>query len=496
MNMNFNIPFVDNFLNKITMYRLALYHLCVLWAVALAYTFFGVLSFSPLALLFSTVVVLAVCWVANEVFAWAWKVTPNVESVYITAFIVMLIMTPVTPSNFYGASLLAVASAAAMASKFLLVWGRQHIFNPAAFGVALTGIAFGSYASWWVAGNVWLLPFVAIGGLLLVRKVQRFDMFWTFAVVSAAGVCISFLPLSPLESLQDFIVHSSAIFLATVMLTEPFTSPITRAHRMVYAAIVGFFFIPHIHIGSFYTSPELALLLGNLYTAVVMPKSRRILTLVETKQIAEGIYDCTFRSDAPLAFHAGQYLEWTLGHSPSDSRGNRRYFTIASSPTESELHLGIKTYDPSSSFKKALLALQTGQTISVGNLSGEFTLPKNKAEKVAFIAGGIGITPFRSMVQYMMDTEARDAVLLYSTKTPAEVAYKEVFDMAHAKMGMKTYYSTMLDKDALMREVPDYNERTFYLSGPRGMVMAFEGTLKSLGVPSRKIKIDFFPGFV
>ncbi|HVY72873.1 MAG TPA: hypothetical protein VG984_02400 [Candidatus Paceibacterota bacterium] len=494
--MNINIPFVDAFLNRITMYRLVLYHLTVLFIVSCIYSLFGVLSYSLLNILFSAVIILAVCWAANEAGARLFNVTANVESVYITGFILALIMTPVAPSNFHGALMLALAAFVAMASKYILTLSNKHIFNPAALGVAVTGIVFGSYASWWVGGNLALMPFVLVGGLLIVRKIQRFDMLAVFAVVALAGISIEFLPLSPLSTIQDIFVHSSLLFMGTVMLTEPLTSPPSRLHRCIYGALVGFFFIPHIHIGSFYTSPELALVIGNVYAYFTSPNSRRMLTLVETKRIAENVYDFTFAPDKPLVFRAGQYLEWTLGHIPSDSRGNRRYFTIASAPTEKELHLGIKTYDPSSSFKKALLAMQPGDKIFVGQLSGEFTLPKNPNQKLAFIAGGIGVTPFRSMVQHMIDTkDERNAVLLYSTKSPAEVAYKEVFDDAEKLLGMKTYYTNSLDKDALMREVPDYRERMFYLSGPRGMVVAFEKTLKQLGVPSHKIKIDFFPGF-
>lgn len=479
------------------MYRVVLYHLCLLLVVALVYSVIGWLSFSPQALLFSVAVITAACWISNEMFAWAWRVTPNVESVYITAFILAVILTPIDPGNLYGAALLVAGSVAAIGSKFILAPYKTHIFNPAALGVLVLGLCFGSYASWWVAGNTLLMPFVLIGGLLVVRKIQRFDLFWCFSIVTIAGIVISFLPLAPLQTIQNVLLHSSLLFFATVMLTEPFTMPPTRIHRLVYGAIVGFLFIPNIHIASFYTSPELALLVGNIYAYLNMPKSRRVLTLVETKQIAEGIYDFIFRPDTPLAFRAGQYLEWTLGHKKSDSRGNRRYFTLASSPTEELLHLGIKTYDPASSFKTALLALAPGNTITVAQLSGEFTLPKEESKKLAFVAGGIGITPFRSMAQYMIDTnQKRDAILLYSTKTPAEVAYKEVFTEAQEKIGMKTHYTDMITKDALVREVPDYKERMFYLSGPHGMVIAFEKTLKELGVPRSQIKVDFFPGFV
>ncbi|MEI6864312.1 MAG: hypothetical protein WCK46_03045 [Candidatus Adlerbacteria bacterium] len=489
------MKYIDNFLNRITMYRLALYYLTVLLAAAAVLGAVGVLRYSPISILFSAALITAVCWGTNEAFARAWKVTPNVESVYITAFILALIISPVSPTAFAAWPLLIAASVIAMASKYILVLHKKHIFNPAAFAVVTTALLFGKYASWWVGGTLTLLPFVLVGGLLVVRKLQRFDLLCAFAAVAAVGISVTFLPQNPLLSVWQTLLHSSLIFLGCIMLTEPLTSPQARAHRLVYGAIVGFFFIPHVHIFSFYTSPELALLVGNVYAYIVAPSSRRILTLVRSTRIAEGIYDFAFMPDKPLSFIPGQYLEWTLGHTKPDDRGNRRYFTIASSPTEQELHLGIKVYEPSSTFKKALLTMQPGQTLSVAQLAGEFTLPKDTNKKLVFIAGGIGITPFRSMVQYMIDTkESRDAILLYSTKTPSEVAYKEVFDAAQG-VGVQASYHQLISKETLMHEVPDYKDHMFYISGPRSMVLAFEHTLKSLGVPGKQIKIDFFPGF-
>jgi ferredoxin-NADP reductase/Na+-translocating ferredoxin:NAD+ oxidoreductase RnfD subunit len=491
-----NIPFVDSFLNKITMYRIVLYHLVILNAVAFVLSFFHFFSFTPWALLFSFFLMTAVCWASNEAIARLFKVTPNTESVYITAFILSLILTPVWFDDLRGIAIYVLAGVIAMASKYILAINKKHIFNPAALAVAITGIVFGTYASWWVGGTLSLLPFVLIGGLLVVRKVQRFDQFWSFSIVALAGVAINFLPQNPIDSIWQTLLHSSLFFFVTIMLTEPLTSPVTRIHRIIYAAIAGLFFIPGMHIGSFYFAPEYALLIGNVYAYVVSPKVRRVLTLKERTRIAEDVYDFTFTPNTAFSFKPGQYVEWTLGHAKPDQRGNRRYFTIASSPTEKEIHLGIKTYEPSSTFKTALLALEPGQTIAVGQLAGEFTLPKDPKKKLVFIAGGIGVTPFRSMIQYLMDEDKkRDAVLLYSTKSEDEIAYRSIFTEAEQKIGLKTYYDRMITKDALMREVPDYKDRVFYISGPRGMVVGFEKTLKELGVPRRNIKIDFFPGF-
>ncbi len=501
MNFSFNIPFVDAFLNRITMYRLVLDHLIVLIAVAFVLSFFHFFSFTPWAFVFSFFLMTAACWFSNEGIARLFKVTPNTESVYITAFILVLIMNPVWFDNLRGIAIYALTGVVAMASKYILAIDKKHIFNPAALAVAITGVVFGTYASWWVGGTLSLLPFVLIGGLLVVRKVQRFDQFWSFAVVALAGVAINFLPQNPIDSMWQTLLHSSLLFVVSIMLTEPLTSPVARLHRIVYAAIVGIFFIPGMHIGSFYFAPEYALLIGNVYAYIVSPKIRRVLTLVSSQEVAKGVWDFAFAPDKPISFKAGQYLEWTLGHKNPDQRGNRRYFTISSSPTQNEIYLGIKMYEPSSTFKQALKAMKPGDTISAGQLAGEFTLPKNKKQKLVFIAGGIGITPFCSIVQYMLDSgDARDAVLLYSNKTADEIAYKDFFDDASSKLGMKTLYwvtSDMgfMDAAHIQREVPDYKDRMFYISGPHSMVTAFELSLCELGVPRRNIKVDFFPGF-
>jgi len=305
------------------------------------------------------------------------------------------------------------------------------------------------------------------------------------------------------------LIHSSFFFLAFVMLTEPATMPPTKWLRVAYGIFVGIWFAPNIHVGSFYFTPELALLLGNVLVYVVSPKGRLMLTLTARNKLAAGTYEFVFSSNRKLDFKPGQYLEWTIGKVRFDSRGNRRYFTIASSPTEREIRLAVRFYEPSSTFKKALITLKPGDTISAAQLAGDFTLPTKKTEKVAFIAGGIGVTPFRSMVQYMLDTkDTRSAALLYSNKLAQEISYVDLFERARAELGMKTIYALtnepqpvegaymgFIDAKLIQTELPDYRERTFYISGPQGMVDAFKKTLHDMGVRGSRIKTDYFPGF-
>lgn len=491
------------------MYRLVLYYLVALVVVAALYSFFGLLHFTPLELAFSTFVILAACLAGNAAFAKIFGATPNVESVYITGLILTLLINPVAPTDVIGIGFIIFASAAAMASKYLFAIGKKHIFNPAALGVALSALILGQSASWWVGTNAGLLPFVVIGGLLIVRKTRQWELVLSFSFAMLATSILTAPHSDPLTVALQTFIHTPFFFFALVMLTEPLTMPQGRYLRIAYGAIVGFLLASNIHFGAVYLSAEFVLLLGNVFAYVVSPKGRLTLTLIGRNKLADAAYEFVFLPDRPPSFRPGQYLEWTLGHRGSDTRGNRRFFTIASSPTEKTVRLGVKFYEPGSSFKRALADLKPNETLSASHLAGDFVLPKDPKKKLAFIAGGIGVTPFRSMVQYLIDMkEERPIVLLYSNRTAAEIAYKDVFDRAARELGMKTVYALTnetapvlgtydgaINASLVAHEIPDYRDRIFYLSGPHGMVTAFEKTLGAMGVSRWNIKVDYFPGF-
>ena len=516
------MAFIDDLLNRITMYRLVLYELLTLMAIAAIFGAFGMLPINPLELIVSAVIILTACWIVNIVFARVFRVPANNDSFYITAFILTLIISPISFSSAAGASFwagfafLVWASIFAMASKYILAINKKHIFNPAAIAVVLTGFFLNQYASWWVCGNLPMLAFILIGGFLVVRKIQRFDLVLAFLAVSLASIAFTSLSFgNPLSTILKVIVHTPLLFFASIMLTEPFTTPPTRPLRIAYGALIGALFSPAIHIGSIYSTPELALVVGNIFSFAASPKGKYILKLREKKEVAANVHDFSLAPDdadnrsGRINFRPGQYMEWTIDGSNADARGNRRYFTIASSPTEPNIHLGIKFYENSSTFKKKLRSLKPGDSIVAGQLAGDFTLPHGFAEnpagkKLVFVAGGIGITPFRSMVKYLSDRPGAgkfDIILLYSNRSASEIAYRDVFDKAAQTIGLKTFYintdsGTRIDSGFLRREIPDHRERVFYLSGPHSMVVAFQKTLYELGVPRRHIKTDFFPGFV
>ena len=192
-----------------------------------------------------------------------------------------------------------------------------------------------------------------------------------------------------------------------------------------------------------------------------------------------------------MSYRPGQYMEWTLGHSYPDNRGVRRYFTLASSPTKENYDWVLNFIPAPAVSRNNSLEMKDGDTIVASQLAGDFVLPKDKKKKLVFIAGGIGVTPFRSMIKYLVDIkEKRDIVLFYSNKTATDIVYEEVLSEASEELDIKTLYAITNPKSSgysghvnsqmIISEVPDYKERYFYISGPHAMIVGFQETLTNL----------------
>src|SRR5258708_6765682 len=224
----------------------------------------------------------------------------------------------------------------------MLAWRGRLIFNPAAFGVALTYFALNRAASWWV-GSAALLPFVVVGGVLVARKLGRFDQVASFLIVALAGLGVVdlFQHTDLFASFQKAVLYSPLIFFATIILIEPLTTPPTRKLRILYGAVVGILFVPGIHLGTLFVTPELAILLGNVLAFRASPTATLRLPLKERVQLGNDTYEFIFSLPEEINHSPGQYMEWTLAHPDTDARGNRRYFTVSSAPTERTLRLAI-----------------------------------------------------------------------------------------------------------------------------------------------------------
>lgn len=274
---------IDNFLRSITMYTLMLYFLLVLVGVAVFYSFIGVLAFSPWSIVFSTIVLMIICLVANKVFAAVFKVAVNPESAYITALILSLLFTPVKTIEDF--EFLALAAFLAIASKFILAIKGRHLFNPAATAAVVLALGFNHAASWWV-GTSSMLPFILAGGLLLLRKIRKDDMVLSFLLVTlATTLSISFLQKGsdPFNLGKAILINSPILFFALVMLTEPRTTPPTKTLQILYGGLVGLLMTPQLNVNGLYTTPEIALVGGNVFSYVVSPRGKTALNFLLAK---------------------------------------------------------------------------------------------------------------------------------------------------------------------------------------------------------------------
>ncbi len=483
------------------MYRLLLYFLTILWISALVLSFLHIFPFSPFSLLISTFLIFIVCYISNKILGKIFNAIINFESVYISALILSLVITP--SFSLLDLRFMVIASIIAMASKYILAYKKKHIFNPVAIGILIPSLFSLGAASWWI-GTPMTNVIILILGVLITRKIRRPHLVISY-LLSFGMVIFSIALLNKIDMTQILLasfVTSPTLFFAFIMLTEPSTIPPKKNSQILYGSLIG--------VLSFFSALELALILGNILSYFLSPKKKLMLKLSAKNKIGAETYEYIFENTEKFNYEAGQYLEWTINTSGMDSRGNRRYLTIASSPTEKDFKIGVKISEKSSKFKRALNDLKIGDRILAGNLSGDFLLSK-KEERIVFIAGGIGITPFRSMVKYMMDNYVKKQVILfYSNKVADEIVYKDVFDEAEKKINFKTFYNLTdvenapsnwngfkgrINDEMLKKEVHDYKNSIFYLSGPHAMVIAFETTLYNMGVSSSKIKKDFFPGY-
>ncbi len=487
--------------SSLTMYRTMLYFLGIVLGVAVLFSWARVLHYSAADIALQTFFLVAVCWGINEATARLFKVKPNPESSIITALILSLIAGPFPLQEGWG--ILAAIAVAAIASKYVLVFHRAQVFNPAAFGTAVGALVFGQSATWWV-GDTSLLPLIFLGGLWVVFKIRRIHLVLSFFAAYLGLFAFQALFLQGREigevavSLWRLLSFSPLFFFAFVMLVEPLTSPQMRFGRILFGALVGsaFFFIPRFFSGAAFPL-GLSLLAGNVFARLASPVFTQVFLLQKKEALSSSISGFWFEPTRPFAFVPGQFLEYTLWHKRPDSRGIRRYFTIASSSTEKQILLTTRFSEKGSTFKRALVLMETGQEIVASRVAGDFVLPHAQSQKLAFVAGGIGITPFRSMVKYLLDTnQSRDIVLLYGARSENDFVFRELFEEAGRKFGIKSVYAAgPLDKALISKEIPDFAERIFYVSGPESMVEAMEGVLKGMGIFGNRVKRDYFPGY-
>jgi glycine betaine catabolism B len=498
--------YVQAVIDRTAMYMLVLYMLSALSLCSLIFGALGLVAYGMVSQLLSFCLIICVAYGSSLLLAFIRKVPANHHSSIITGLILFFLILPATTVTEY--IVLAGTVVVAIASKYIFVYRKQHLFNAAALAVFLLSLSGFGAASWWVA-TPWLLPPLLITGSIVVIKIRKWELCISFLVAGFAVFIFEGLYYGDevASTWSMFFLSYPALFLGFFMLTEPFSMPPTKKTQMMYGALVGVLSNTSLLKPVLSMTPELALLIGNLAAYPLTLKRKLTLVVQSVREIAMWTYEVTFIKPAGLRFVAGQYLEWMLPHSKFDSRGIRRYFTVAASPTEEVLRVAVKIPEVASTYKQKLQSLKEGDIVIASQLAGDFVLPTDTSKKIAMVAGGIGVTPFRSHLQFLADTnDQRDVALFYCNNTIEEAAYSAEFARYRKNPILKIVYvfakaapsheyeSGYFNADVVTKHTPDYKERVWYISGPPIMVASAATTLRTLGVPIKQIKKDFFPG--
>jgi ferredoxin-NADP reductase len=227
-----------------------------------------------------------------------------------------------------------------------------------------------------------------------------------------------------------------------------------------------------------------------------MKTSGTTLKLVEKEQLIDNVWAFRFHPSQPLTWTAGQFVYVELPHKHPDSEGTKRWFTVSSAPYEDIIQITTRVTD--STFKQALAALPVGGKLSlIDPPDGDF-IWQDSERPVLYVAGGIGVTPFRSILrQRTHDHLPIGITLVYGSRTP-DVPFKdEIAEWSAADPHFKVDYvvGEPLTAVKLAEVYPELYSSLVYISGPEPLVESLGDQLRSAGLPEAQLKQDFFPNY-
>jgi ferredoxin-NADP reductase len=222
------------------------------------------------------------------------------------------------------------------------------------------------------------------------------------------------------------------------------------------------------------------------------------LTLREQRLATNNVKTFVFDASEPVQWQPGQYMHYVFPHPKEDDRGEERWFTISAPPYEKNITLTTRfTDEKGSSFKKALADMKTGDTIEADGPKGKFII-EDFDTKYVLVAGGIGITPYRSMLlQFDHDGKMPDIELLYANRD-SSFTFDDEFSRLESKypnFKVKKFVGDHHIEAKDLKPYADDQSNTIYLSGPEPMIENFEEMLQDMGVLEDRLKTDFFPGY-
>jgi ferredoxin-NADP reductase len=211
---------------------------------------------------------------------------------------------------------------------------------------------------------------------------------------------------------------------------------------------------------------------------------------------ADNIYTFHFNLKGSFDYLAGQYVEVSMPGEINVTINGDRWYTLSSSPSEKFISFTTRFDKVISDFKNRLLKLQKGDEITISEPIGDFVLPIDKTLPLVFISGGIGITPVRSIIKYLLDkNEDRKVTLHYLAKNSDSLIFSELFKQYNMQFQTIITSEYKLDIEALVNNLWKNNpESLFFVSGPQTMVENYVDVISSK-FDDAQIVMDYFPGY-
>ncbi|HEY3275996.1 MAG TPA: FAD-dependent oxidoreductase [Syntrophorhabdaceae bacterium] len=233
------------------------------------------------------------------------------------------------------------------------------------------------------------------------------------------------------------------------------------------------------------------------------------ITFTRKVELAGDMTIFYFEKPEGYAFKAGQWCFLTVPETGyQDERGLRRPFSIASSPLEQDLIFATKL--SGSAMKKTMAGLEPGATVSLGSPMGLLFLPAGVETPLIFLAGGVGITPFRSMIRYVADAPTEHTItLFYSSRTPEETPFLDELLTISKSTPRITTAITMtrategshwdgltgrLNPNMIKMHCNAWERARYFIVGPTNMAEAMTRTLEELGIGRDRITLELFAG--
>jgi ferredoxin-NADP reductase len=233
--------------------------------------------------------------------------------------------------------------------------------------------------------------------------------------------------------------------------------------------------------------------------------------IIDRERIGADIMLVRLKKPEGFEFLAGQYCSVTVPDMGfQDERGLRRTFSIASSPLEKDLLFVMKMSN--SALKRTIAEMPFGTDVTLEQPLGSLILPKETKVPLVFLAGGVGITPFRSMMRYAVDANTGHAItLLYSSQTPEETPFLQELQQMAEDHGQITAIITMtrvgedrtrwsgatgrVSAEMIKNGCKAWESAGYYVVGPPAMATGMKETLLGMNIPQERIKMELFAGY-